>query len=518
MARFINVNDQTDLAAGEKRARRHDVFTFLWFLAALGAYVVHGFDGELTRDSSFYVYAGQEVAAGAAPYVELMNRAGPLAHLLPALGVLLANAVDIADVYGVRIVFWVIGAATVPLVYRLASAAFASRNAGHVAAAAMLCFTGYAAFATTGPQSKTPVATFIAWSLLLSVRHRWLAAGIVTGLATLTWQPVFFAAAPAALVACWFAPGEARGRARLKALLLYGLGGVLTLVATSAYFVAMGAFPEFLDGFLLANAQYTQQSGIDGQWLAAWELFTSGFTWSSWIFVVGFVLLTVFGLVALVPRQGEEARWVRASTLVLFAGLAGGSIWSYGVFNGYADAFLLLPIAALGFGALVGRLSHGWATLPSTVLAGVCAVAAVGATAWDQWRTRNDVLLTQQAATDAVFSRLPADATAITSQAPQPLALSGVRNISRYQLFTNGMDVYIDDNWPGGLAGYARWIADQDATVLTTDHNGLPDWMRPAVRKEYVYVGRGPRFFVFVHESVDRQTRAEIRDALDRLP
>ena len=100
MARFINVNDQTDLAAGEKRARRHDVFTFLWFLAALGAYVVHGFDGELTRDSSFYVYAGQEVAAGAAPYVELMNRAGPLAHLLPALGVLLANAVDIADVYG----------------------------------------------------------------------------------------------------------------------------------------------------------------------------------------------------------------------------------------------------------------------------------------------------------------------------------------------------------------------------------------------------------------------------------
>ena len=49
---------------------------------------------------------------------------------------------------------------------------------------------------------------------------------------------------------------------------------------------------------------------------------------------------------------------------------------------------------------------------------------------------------------------LPADATMVSSRRPQPLVLAHKRNLSRYQLFGNGLIDYVDDTWPGGIAGY----------------------------------------------------------------
>lgn len=516
MARSSVVSVQTDGWAQEQDARRFDPFALLWFLVALGVYALHGFQDELSRDAAFYVYAGQVVADGAAPYVDQMNRAGPLVHLIPAVGVLLARLLDIGDVYGVRVVFWVISALAPALVYRVGKAAFLSRNAGHISAAVMLCFLGFAHLATVGPQSKTPVTVLLIWAMLLLIQRRWLSAGIVTALATLTWQPVLFAAAPAAVVACLFVVGD--WRSRLGAMVRYGIGGLLTLAAMSVYFVAMRAFPEFVDGFLIANAKYTDQDAIQDDWQAAWELILEGYHWSAWLLAVGFVLMVIAGVLALIPRREQPARWVRHATLVLVVALAGGTIWSYQAFNGWADAFLVLPIAALGFGALMGQLSRGWAVLPATIVTAICCLASVVATSWQMWDTRSDLLVAQTDAAEAVFSRLPADGTAITSQAPQPLALSGVRNLSRYQLFTNGMDDYIDANWEGGLEGYAEWIVEQEPTVLTVNGDGMPPWFRPIVKPEFDYVGRAPGYFVFINKSVDPDTRAEIRDALSQIP
>jgi hypothetical protein len=40
-----------------------------------------------SRDLAIYSYAGRQVAEGVPPYVGNLNRAGPLAHLIPAIGV-----------------------------------------------------------------------------------------------------------------------------------------------------------------------------------------------------------------------------------------------------------------------------------------------------------------------------------------------------------------------------------------------------------------------------------------------
>lgn len=66
--------------------RRVDPGVGLWLLATLVVWGAHGFQDGLSRDAALYVYAGQEVADGQAPYVGVLNRAGPLAHLLPGLG------------------------------------------------------------------------------------------------------------------------------------------------------------------------------------------------------------------------------------------------------------------------------------------------------------------------------------------------------------------------------------------------------------------------------------------------
>ena len=56
-------------------------------VVSLVTFALHGVTGSLSRDLSVYTYAGQQVVDGHPPYLGILNRAGPLAHLAPALGV-----------------------------------------------------------------------------------------------------------------------------------------------------------------------------------------------------------------------------------------------------------------------------------------------------------------------------------------------------------------------------------------------------------------------------------------------
>ncbi len=79
----------------------------LWMVGA-GAvltYALHGFSGMLSRDLGMYSYAGQQVADGVPPYLGVLNRAGPLAHLLPAVGALVARLGGLDDLVAMRLWF-----------------------------------------------------------------------------------------------------------------------------------------------------------------------------------------------------------------------------------------------------------------------------------------------------------------------------------------------------------------------------------------------------------------------------
>ena len=83
-----------------------DPLTYLVGVTTLVVYVVHGFNGSLTRDLAIYSYAGQQVVEGSPPYIGILNRAGPLAHLLPAIGVAERRAGGFDDLSRHEIAFY----------------------------------------------------------------------------------------------------------------------------------------------------------------------------------------------------------------------------------------------------------------------------------------------------------------------------------------------------------------------------------------------------------------------------
>ena len=77
-------------AVSEQRSWWHrvDWLVYILGIVAVIVYVLHGFDGYLNRDRAIYSYAGQQVAEGVPPYLGILNRAGPLAHVIPGIGVI----------------------------------------------------------------------------------------------------------------------------------------------------------------------------------------------------------------------------------------------------------------------------------------------------------------------------------------------------------------------------------------------------------------------------------------------
>ena len=75
------------------RASSLDPITPLVGLVALVVYSLHGFGGVLNRDLGVYAYAGQQFADGVPPYEGILNRAGPLAHMLPGVGMVAGRLV-----------------------------------------------------------------------------------------------------------------------------------------------------------------------------------------------------------------------------------------------------------------------------------------------------------------------------------------------------------------------------------------------------------------------------------------
>ena len=492
------------------RLRRADPLTALACATALAVYLLHGFDGLLSRDVSVYAYGGQQVAEGVPPYVAIVNRAGPLAHLVPGIGAAAARAVGADDLLGMRVLFMLISVACIGLVHLLGRDLFGSRLAGLAAAAALLCFEGFTRYATYGPREKTTMVLFLLATLLAIVHRRWFATGAFIALGTLTWQPVFFAAIVAALVAVLVGPPTGR----LRALGRVVVGGLVPTLATVGFYLAIGELQVFLDDFVLVNARYTEESSLSDLPAWGWDVLVNGYGSSAWVFVVGIVALPVLGI-RRATRRDDRPDPGTAALLGTAAGLLAALVWSIKDFNGWPDAFLLLPFAALGVGGLAGLLAEllpARAALTATLAWALLAAAmsltySVGA--------RDHTLAEQRGSVDTLRGLLPQGARIMSVGAPQPLVLAHERNLSRFQLFDNGLVGYLDDTWPGGKRGYGRWIVDdQHPTVIAVGHGKVPGWLAAELPVSYVRVGRAPGWAWYVRRDVGTGTVDALRRAL----
>jgi hypothetical protein len=476
---------------------------------ALLVYLARGLDGELGRDAGIYAYAGQQVADGHAPYVGILNRVGPLAHLFPGVGVVGARAVGADDLVGIRVVYVLLATACVGLVYLLCRDLFRSRLAGLASAGAFLCFQGFITLAASSPREKTAMVLFLVASLLAVVHQRWLAAGFCIALATLTWQPVFLIALAGTVTAVLV--GLPSGR--MRALLRVAVGGLVPTAVTLGAYAAIGELRLFLDDFLLINARYTDQQGILEQPRLAWGILVEGFGVSLGVIGVGLVVLLTLTTAALVRRQG--LREPRTAALV-GAGVASvvAVLWTGRAYNSWPDILFLLPLAAIGIGGLAHEVRHHLPVRVAVVITVAWTLVAATMAVSYSVTTRDHLLADQRASVEAVLEVVPR-ARMLSVAAPEPLVLAGKRNPSRIQLFGNGLIDYVEDTWPGGIQGYAEWVTTTSRPTIVAIGTTVPGWLRPSFRDAYVLAGPAPGWTWYVRRDAPMPVRRALRTALE---
>ena len=492
--------------------RRLDPWGPLFALAGTVVFLLRGFGGTLTRDLALYAYSGQQFAEGEPPYVSVLNRAGPLAHIVPGIGAAIARVVGTDDLLTQRALLMVLSVAAVWLMYVVGRDAFESRLAGAATATTLLLLQGFVVYATGGPREKTTMMLVVVLTLLAVVHRRWLWGGATVALATLTWQPVFVAGAVMALAATLALPR----RELLGALARFAVGGIIPTALICAYFAAVGAFREFLEGFYLINAEYTRQSGLRQFLREELQELVDAFGWSLWILLAGLLASMVLGALRL--RGLDRTNGAQVAVVAFGVATLASIVWCFRVFNGWADAVFVFPVAAVGLGGavlLLARRLPAGAVVPTVATYAVVGLVASGVTAAD---TRADNLEPLRDVTEDLLATAGPDATVQSIGAPQPLVLGNLRNPIRDQMFIAGLQEYLDATRPGGLAAIGAQIAEDEPTFVTMDHPTWYDWATPALEAEYVELGRTQLVTWYAHRSLGAERLAELEEIVAAGP
>ena len=123
-----------------------------------------------------------------------------------------------------------------------------------------------------------------------------------------------------------------------------------------------------------------------------------------------------------------------------------------------------------------------------------------------------------RAETDAMLALGGPDVSVASVGAPQPLVLGQLRNPIQHQMFIAGLQDYLDENYPGGLAGVAGAIDDARPTYITMDHPTWYSWMSPTIDAHYEEVGTTLDFTWYADRSLGEEKLAEMREILESGP
>ncbi len=470
------------------RARKAFALLLVLFLAA-AVYYGNSFEGALSRDNAIYLYSGQRMAEGIPPYVSIFDHKGPLAPMLVGIGVALGPYLGATDITAVRAVFFFIGCLAVAATYLLGSSLFKSQRAGLFTALTFLGFFGFARYAVSSPEAKTPMVLFEVLCLLFASQRRWALAGLCGSLAALVWQPM----AVFSLVAFVLAATQ-KDEPRLNASLRAVAGAGVPVAATGAYFYFQGALDELVNGSILFNARYLDREQLlsTAEFFAPVKAIFQGYDTILVPIVVGVMLtaviigLVTLGSIHLLRRaySGPFGRPMRKGAFApIFLSLPFPVLWSLVDFQGYPDFYVFIPYVAIGFGGflsfVVGRIGSAGAAIPGgtrLLTAGLCAaltaVAVLGSlvvvdpargvsTLYTEERPPgpNDLDYQRQAASE-VQRRFGEDAKVVSIGAPQLLVLLHKTNPNPYAFIIRGIDDQIAVETPGGFEG---WIEDLEA-------------------------------------------------------
>lgn len=447
-------------------------------VASAWLWSLYGFEARLNHDDGGYVYSGQQVLRGVAPFQSLFDHKGPLTAFVCAAAIGLGRVLGTDDLLAVRFVFLWISSGVVALLFLLVEELFRSRRQALITCMIFLGLWGFGIQAASGAHPKTLILLLAMTTLWATTRHRWTSAGFFAALAMLVWQPmgVFLLMA---VVIGWSVSrqGGAEGRALLRVL----VGAAIPFAATLLYFASKGALVELADGMLLFNLFFLESSGTVQGRLARMANSLLGFRW------MGYGLFV--GTLALLPLYPSRVRAARAEArpflgdrfAPLLLTLPAPFLWSLVDFQSYPDLYVFLPYGAIGFGwilrlgieqsvreAGLGPRATQW------LLVVIALTTLFTAGYYYDYGAPDGTLAKQRAVWEGKLAPFSVDARVASVGAPQVLALMGRTNITSYGVVWRGMEELIDKRHPDGFEGWLRTLDTAD--VLIVDEMQPRDW------------------------------------------
>jgi hypothetical protein len=436
---------------------------------AVGLFSRFSVYGQLSRDEAIYVYGGQQMTHGVAPYDSIFDPKGPGATLLCGLGAAIARLLNRSDIVMIRLVFLAVALLTVAAVYLLALQLWDSVLGAVAAAIVFASFAGYARLALVGPDAKMPGVLCAVVAMWLAARRQWFWASIAASLAVVVWQPLGLYPLVVIVAAVLCSPDR-----RPRALGMTVAGAALPIVAVSVYFASVSAFGRLVEAAVIFPVRgYT---GGGRPFLKQMQLIEKvlrhyyGVT-GELLFCVGLVLLIGLAMRSVVTTRDDRKAALRDPlVLVVLVTLLGQMVFAVQDFHNYPRLYPLLPYAAVGIGGGVALAVRHWPGdvrwIRTALAGGLAVLVVVSAISFGNSAGNNHELRGQEAGGCVVGHLLSPEHPLWVLGDPVPFAVMHRRSPDRFIYLNSGVDEWKIEHTDGRLFGWAQQILATQPPVI----------------------------------------------------
>ncbi len=468
----------------------------------------------IPHDTTFHIYAAQQMLEGHAIYRDVAIIKAPLSDFATAFALIFSRIIGVSDTSGARVMSLLVSMAVTSVTYLAGRVLFRSRAVGVLAGLVMAGWNFYGLRAVTGPEPKSFLILFALLAFVCIAQQRWMWAGVCAALATLAWQPGLMVAAFAvlgALIAPWqeSKPATRVGEIHefpLRALtnmLRVGGGFAAPFALVLAYLAANDAVLDAWRATIGANLKFFSETQAHTPLpqlvrdnITLIQTYGRQYCFSrpeDWLIVFG--TLGFLGIIgAQLVRAARQRRMpldLKHTPFILYG--LGFATFTLIDFDFCPDLFPMLPVLAIGAGWLAWTGARGLAALvarytnsshaPRVQTAAIVLIAFVliGVYILDvrAYRVRGVNYLDQLAAAEAAKKYLsPGDRVLSFGDATVLVQLHLNNGHKVLHLGSkSGLGVLASE--PGGVQGMIASLEHNPPKLITLSRETKPAWTQP---------------------------------------
>jgi hypothetical protein len=437
----------------------------------------------VVNDRAIWEYVAQVIARGGAPYKDVVEIKSPASAYIGAAAIVLTRPFGIRETFAIRATFLVLAILTAGFVFLVTVEYFGSRSLAVLAAFIFIGFDSVPITNSAGIQPKTAMMLFGLAALWAIKKDFVIAAGMLSMLSALSWQPglLFLGAAGLAItkyLTNW----------RDKRLLKLLAGSLIPLIFLLIHLWALGALRDSYLWTIHYNLTVYAPAELKpinrffeflGKMASAYYQREAVFLYLAAIGVVIFIARDIWIAAKtsshyLLDRSRDHAVAIAPLAYLAFCAInvqAGGDAAPFVPYISVFAAFTVVVFlnVALELLARVGPVAFQ-PTLRVTAMAILCGMVywfnirdAFG------YRAQFPTLQDQEADIREIVSLVGPDEKVFMHDVTEVLVLSGLQNVGRHIFLDRGKDDYMIHVEEGGFEGWFVRLKAERPKVVAFD-------------------------------------------------